>query len=1356
MHQLLPPFVLEHLKQNSLSGRFTASSLFADISGFTAITEALMQHGQHGAEVLADVMRTIFDPLVHGVYSQGGFIAFFAGDAFTALFPDEPDASPGASLSDWRAVAAAWQIHQHMLAHAEHVTPYGTFTFAVKVGVAAGQVEWGILRSSDGQRHAFYFSGEAVDSCAQSEHAACGDDVILSSNVYDAVQSQVTAEPCGEYWGVKALDGPWPTPQDASLPQVGPQEMVAFFPPQIVHQRLHGEFRQVITAFVNLRDIQTHGQLDTVMQYVFDLQQRYAGLLTRIDFGDKGCTLVLLWGAPVSFENDVERALNLALDLLAVAPRALRAGITQHIAYVGFSGSALQEEYTCFGQGVNLAARMMTAASWGSIWLGEAAARRAKRLFEIEPLGSHAFRGFAESQPTFEVRGRRTSPPRRFYQGRMVGRQPELAHLHEFVQPLWEGRFAGAVIVYGEAGIGKSRLLHEFHRDCQQGRGLALTWCLCQTNEVLRESLNPFRYWLRAHLEQSASPDETSADRQTRFDRKLEVLIARTPDPALQAELERTRSFLGALIDLHWPGSLYEQLGPQLRFGNTLEALKALLKAESLRQPVILHLEDIQWLDADSQQCLLHLTRDIADYPIAILCTSRYPDHYPLPGLSDGLFAPETPQMVLDLQKLSEAEVAELAVDTLGSPVAPSLLSLLDERAEGNPFFVEQLVLYLREQNLLAKGFQGLEPVTAGVLLPNDVRSVLSARIDRLSQDVKQVVQTAAVLGREFDLSVLSEMIQDDPDLLVKVRFAEEQVIWSALSEIHYIFKHTLLRDAAYDMQSRSQLRESHHLAAGAIEHVARQNGTLPAHCVDLAHHYGQAGDTEHERYYARLAGEQAAARYANSEAVRYLNRALELTPEANPFTRYAILSAEERVYDVTGARDIQLKTIEAMQALADALGQDHVRVAVTLCRANHAIVTGNFAAAVTALQNGIRLAQAIHDTRAEAEGYLHWGRALFFLGDYSAALLRYEHALTLARSAQLRQVEANALHNLGVVSDGQSYYARAIHYYEQSLGIFLEIGDRRGEGTTFNNLGFIANDLGDYVGALAHLEQALRIEREIGDRWGEAQTLNNLGLTHRHRGEYALALDCIRQALSIYRETSDQRGISYALVHLGMVLADLGDYDEAGDCYEQSLNTFRQIGNKRGIGVTLRHFGSLAHQQGNHELARVYSQQALDVIRELGDQHIQAYLLKNLGHAWEGLGDLEQAKAAFQQALTLRRKLKQEYLIPELIAGLARIALARQDAIQALAHAEEILAYLQNYALKGADEPICVYLTCYDILVERQDPRAQDILETAYHLLQERSAQINDDAQRHSFLENVKAHHAVIEAWTRTTSPAR
>ncbi|NTU56874.1 MAG: adenylate/guanylate cyclase domain-containing protein, partial [Anaerolineales bacterium] len=614
MHRVVPELIIENYQAGRFQGEFSCVGMFLDLSGFSKMTDALMQHGQHGAEVLAGLMHSVFDPLVRSIFWHGGKIVSFAGDGIMALFPVEGDEKRTAL----RALASAWVIQQELLRAPERTTVYGTFPLSVKIGITVGSADWRILRSEDGAQATYYFRGSAVDGSADAEHNAFAREILLTARMNDLLGDSILTQPQGPFHRFAGFRGEAPQATPFTPPSVNLEIARIFMPEEVIVHDMRGEFRQIVNLFMRIPDL-PDGKLADFINAVFELRKQYGGLLTRLDFGDKGCNLLMLWGAPVAYENDIGRALNFVIDLQGRMDFPITAGVTYYIAHAGYLGSEMCEDYTCYGWGVNLASRFMMNAPGGGIWVDERVARRVSQRFEIEYVGVQSFKGFAAEQKVFVLR-RRKNEMDTIYQGEMVGRDDELARLTRFIEPLWQGRFAGVLALTGDAGIGKGRLIQAFYSSRLFDERKAL-WGTCMADQVLRRSFNPLRGWLFRYF--GIRQNQPLDDRRLAFDSKIDDLLASIPDPDLSRELDRTRSILGALVDIYWDNSLYSQLDAEARYNNTFLALIALIKAESLRRPFILSVDDLHFVDPDTIAFLSQLKRSLsaaADaHPVAVI-----------------------------------------------------------------------------------------------------------------------------------------------------------------------------------------------------------------------------------------------------------------------------------------------------------------------------------------------------------------------------------------------------------------------------------------------------------------------------------------------------------------------------------------------------------------------------------------------------------------------------------------------------------------------------------------------------------------------------------------------------------------
>ncbi|MCB9143333.1 MAG: tetratricopeptide repeat protein [Anaerolineales bacterium] len=1301
IHILTPRFILEQHGRGEFSGELRAATLFVDISGFSAMVDTLMAHGQHGAEVAADIMRAVLEPVIDTVFSYRGFVSNQAGDAVTAIFPADQGGDDRAALQ--AALAAAARIQTIRKSHTDHESPYGSFAIGVKIGLAAGPVEWGIVRSTDDRRAMYYFRGPAIDACAEAEHQAKAGDIVLAPGVEERAREFATVDVSGGAARVVAVADDLPAPIVPQLPPPDLDLMARYFPLSVLTQEYSGEFRWVVNVFVALPTVRTTVQLHTFMQTVFELQGRYGGFVNRLDFGDKGANLLIFWGAPVAHENDIQRALEFLLDLQTRTSIPVSAGVSYRISHAGAMGGSLAEEYTCYGRGVNLAARLMQTSSPGDILVDEDVAQRAEQHFDLEFLGEQSFKGFADKQRVYQLFDRREDHDELF-RWPMAGRQRELHQLEEFLAPLATGTCAGAVIVLGEAGTGKSHLIHAVQHS-PAVEAIGARWALCQANQTLSESLHPFRYWLMDFFGQSST--QVEARNKLAFNRRLNTLVADCPDSDLSHELDRTRSFIGALLGLRWPDSLYEEMDAQGRFENTMEGLIALIKAESLRQPIILHVEDAQWLDADSLTLMERLWRRIDDQPVAMVATARSEQF--AASIRDALLALITclPWIQIDLGRLSTDDLTDLASHILGAPVAPSLAALLQARTEGNPLFAQQFVLYLKEQQLLQQNADGAFTAAslAGQDVPADVQALLIARIDTLTNEIRNIVHTASVLGREFEVLLLSDMLTNAKSIARWIAIAEKADIWQPMSEIRYIFMHGLLRDTAYRMLTHQRRSALHRLAAEASERQFAAD--LAPHYSSIGFHYEQADMAAPACRYLQLAGQAAADSYQNQVAIDLLTRALALA-EA-PSQRLDLLLARETVFDRLGQRDDQRDDLDKATQLAEQLGEPQRQATVALRLANLLRVVGKLQDSLEALEQAVDFSRRADDRTGEARVWLLRGMIAFRNGDYDLASQHLTTSYTLASESGASTTAAEAHYNLGNCALANEDLDEARRHYTEALEVFQETHQHRGEVNCLLMTGVVDRRLGNLDVAVETYQRALVTAREIGWRHGESYVLSSLGNTWFILGDFGQAAEKHLEALVIRRNVADRQGEAASLDTLGLVAQFQSDADHAHQQYEE----------------------------------------ALAMQRSQNDQRSQAYTLTHIALLTEETGDLDAAASAQREALALRTR--GSSLISAAIdnlAGLARIALARSDMSEARQRVGQIADLLAEKGMADVEFPALVYLTMYRVLrAAGETERAEAALVEGQAMIRAQAGQIADAAVRQMFLDHGPYIHQLLSA---------
>lgn len=1298
MHRIVPELIVENFRKDEMSGEFPAVGMFLDLSGFSTMTDALMQHGQHGAEVLAGLMHSVFDPLVRSIFSHGGKIVSFQGDGIMALYPIEGDRQHTAL----RALSSAWFIQKQLLSDPERITIYGKFPLSVKIGLSVGDVSWRILRSNDDRQAIYYFRGTAVDDAAEAEHQAGAKNIVITLELNELLKDTIDTEPQGDLFRFINFYSEIPESVSYSLSPVDLEISRRFMPEDVIVHDIRGEFRQIVNLFMRIPEL-PDAELKKFINTVFELRKQYGGLLSRLDFGDKGCNMLILWGAPVAYENDIGRSLNFVLDLQGRIDFPITTGVTYYIAHAGYLGSEMCEDYTCYGWGVNLASRFMMSASAGQIWVDERVARRVSQQFDVEHLGAQSFKGFAEEQKVYQLRGHKSDFDV-IYQGEMVGREEELRQLEEFVTPLWDGKYAGILSVTGDAGIGKGRLIHAFNSSSLFREHHAL-WATCQTDQILRGSFNPFRKWLLRYF--GMSPTQTWDERRQAFDSKVNDLLVSVPDLELASDLNRTRSVLAALVDVTWDDSLYSQLDAEGRYNNTLLALVALIKAESLRQPVILYVDDVHFIDSDSKVLLSRLKRSLSaspeSHPVAILLVYRKQgDNLPVQDdISDN---------EVELDGISHSELLHLAEILLGGSASPALLELVMSRSEGNPYFAEQVIRYLQEERLLEVSSDGWRQVSRerSTLLPGDIRALLVARLDQLKQEVKDIVQTASVLGREFEVRVLVQMLGDETDTMSYVFEAEKAAIWAPLQEIRYIFHHGLLRDAAYTMQMRARRKELHVLALNALEALYEtDSGNRHA---ELAYHAEHGDLPSKAQHYYTQAGKLASGSYQNERAVDYFTRALAYTPFDDLATQFDLAAERAELFSRMGRRESEYKDLNSMETWANRLSDKNRLVKTYMLQIRYHYTIGNYLDAIECARHAAENLTENIEPKTVITTHVHWASTLLRIGKPDEAMQQALKGLQLARNNQNRLSEASVLTLMGLIALEQKDPTIAHKYLEDGLLIAREVKNRRIEMYALNNLALSEGSIkGNYAVAGEYYEQTYRIAREVGDRYGEGFALANLGWTAGMQGN-----------------------ITAAYSH-----------------HENSLKVAREIGNLNQEAYTLINLSALSGIQKDAAQALKFARQAEELSRKILDRTAEAWSMLYMGHAYLLLRESAEARNAYLRSISIRDELDQPSLVMEPLAGLVEAALQMDDLESASRETNKILAYLAGGgSLDGTEEPLRIYYACYQLLINQKDPRAQQVLQTANQLLETQVSNFKDAQSRKLYVENFPWRRAIRDAY--------
>jgi len=1310
---LLPHFIQEQYLDGNTQGQVEAYTLFVDLSGFTPLTEDLMRQGARGAEQLSNVLNEIFEPLVRMVYAKGGFIPYFAGDAFTAIFPAEgqpmgvKDIIQGAMLA--RNLFSQRQFR------------FGNFTIGIKFGLSYGTVEWGIV---GGPAKAYYFRGAPIDGCAACQIKAKDKDIVID----EALRQHL---PKGQFalmeleTGFYKIKGGIPSEESsiisAELPPIERGVAMQFLPDAVARYNQEGEFRTVISVFISFEGVDTHALLNDFASIVLEQINNFSGYFKEIDYGDKGGVMVGFFGAPVSFENNSDRALEFISsireelrELQSQSGLRYRVGVTMGTAYTGIVGGVERCQYAAVGNRVNLAARLMTYATWDEVLVDEEIQKN--HHFHFLNRGNIEYKGIKGLVPTFRLVGRNYEA-RTSYSGDMVGRESELEQLLDFSRPLFEGKSAGIAYIYGEAGIGKSRLVHEL-KNVLYGQQL-VHWHTCQSDQILKKPFNPFLYFLKNYFEQY--PESTSLANIRNFEGRFNQLLdelseAQRPEArAIRRELVRTRTVLAALIGLNFQNSIWDQLDAKGRYQNTLSAIINLLIAESLIHPAVIELEDGHWLDDNSRELLQEFIRQMGRFPILLIVTSRYKDDGTRPEIIPGnpFQEQDIPVREIDLNNLQPEAVLAFAELHLGGAINEEFFDLLVRTSNSNPFYLEQILEYFSESGLLKEEGGKWSIRDKNVKLSSSINAILTARIDRLSTLVKETVKAAAVIGREFEVPILSEVMKTQEEfvrrngnasalLKEQIKRAERGQIWHAMNELRYIFRHSLLREAVYSMQLRARLQQLHRLIGEAIERLYVDS--LDERYVDLAFHYEQAGVFEKTCEYLRKAADYARSNYQNQQALDYYERLLKkLSRQKDVANQIQTHLKKGKVLELIGQWDECEQAYERALKLAK-----QSRDVVLLGQANNSLgqllmLKGEYRKAMAILQTAAGLFESIDDKVGIARTYGNLGNLYFRQGEYDEAKAYFEQSLEIGYSNIEPTSNAQVAANLGLTYMNQGNYDEGIRCQRAQLDICEQHNDKQGMATLYTNMGIVYFEKGDYDAALETYQKGLALSEELGNKLLTSIAIGCIGSVYERKGDYRRAMENFQRDLAICEELGDKQGIAIALGLIGELLSIEGDFHGAIEYLQKNLMLCEELGYQKGIAKAVNTLGDVFYYTRQYDRSLHFYNRAIEVTRKINNRLVLGTSLMEKGIVLMELGQIEGLDAIIGEALDVAEELGNPDLLFEARILVAKFEHQKGNTAQAIQMLQDI--YRQQLT---ASQQAAINFELFQFLPEEEAYRRQ------------------------------------------------
>jgi class 3 adenylate cyclase/tetratricopeptide (TPR) repeat protein/type II secretory pathway predicted ATPase ExeA len=1016
------------------------------------------------------------------------------------------------------------------------------------------------------------------------------------------------------------------------------------------------------------------GAFDVLIEPVY----RYEGTVARL----MGDAILAFFGAPIAHEDDPERACRAGLEIIKGAGRYaarleeergirgfnVRVGINTGLVVVGEVGSDLRVEYTAMGDAINLAARMESAAEPGTILITEDTHKLIAPLFETEALGPIEVKGKTEPVSVYRVLVPKVVPlkPRGIagLESPLVGRETEFRALQEAVEHLQAG-VGGIVTVVGEAGIGKSRLVAEAQkRTLAKVRKPSQGWSSVQWVEGRCLSYGtsvaylPWLDVLRALLE--VSPEDTPVAVRNTVRQWVQALRLSSGQALRPDRFEGVYPYLGHLMSLPLEAAeeaiVRDLEGEQLKAG-TFRAVETLLEGMAQQHPLVIVCEDLHWADPTSVELLERLLALTDRAPLLFICVFRpQTEHgcWRLRETAARTYGHRHTDLWLD--PLSAVESETLVGNLLyAEGLPPKLKERILSHAEGNPFYVEEIIRSLMDSGAIVQDeatgrWQATQEV-ADIAIPDTLQGVLMARIDRLQEETKRVLQLAAVIGRIFLYRVLAAIAREERELdahLLNLQREEMIRERARLPELEYIFKHHLTQEAAYNGLLRKERRGFHRRVAEALERLYPDR--MEEQAGLLAHHWERAEEPEKAQHYLYQAGEQSRRQYANQEAISYFQRALALLKEAPPDAprKKAPTKLYESLGDVLAFIDRYDEARTAYQnALARIPAQD--RIGQGRLHRKTGTTWGSSRQPEKVMQAYDKAETALGQEPAEAapEWWQEWvdiqlarTTVYYWKGKVREQTELVEkvrpvveqHGTPVQRVRFfLELVVANNRRDRFIVSEQTLAYSRAYLEGAQESGSLHPIAHARFV------LGFNLLWRGEFDEAKEQMNTALELMARMGDITAQTQCLTYLTIVYRKSGQVEEAMDYALRSLEAATSVQNPMYIGAARANLAWVAWRKVNLAEALEKGKAALESWQQSPGYPFQWLALYPLISVALAHDRIPEAVEYARGLLEPAQQALPDPLQTVLEEAI-KTWER-GEPEAARTHLDQAIELAQE---------------------------------------------------------------------------------------------------------------------
>lgn len=1161
--------------------------LFADVSGFTPMSEELSKLGVEGAEILTDILNRYFSRMIRIIHGYGGQVMKFGGDAILCFFPGKEALH--------HTIQAAWKMQKAMTRFQNIKTAIRKFSLQMKIGIATGETLLGCV-GNPAVRLEYIFAGAPVDLSADAEHHALSGEIILAMAAGESICSEYMTRPISTGFSKIVLveeQGPFQSRQSGRFSKVKYYlikeifEMAASGYDRFIAS-LHGAVPVFIqfSGFHYTREGFELAAFSDFFTQVITLTHQYKGRLNRLSMGDKGSTFFLLFGAPTPLEEKELLACSWALELKGMIEDyfpnvSLRIGINEGRIYSGIVGGAGRYDYTVMGDAVNFAARLMQKAKDNQILISNAVHAVVSGKFRGTFLGKQKFKGKSQKLPVYLLQSRKKlstlSVQKKQIQNAFYGREKIVSMIQELTEKVVRGKPA-VLITEGEAGVGKTTL-------CQHIIDLfsIQDWNILLANGNVIDQGRAYEPW--QELLRKAFFDDDVPSR-----RAIENRLAAI-DKHSTLYLSLFEDFFGLPVtttDVYYDQNTRKRLVHHLASSVIVRYL--------IRSKTIMFLDDLHLYDTLSYELFMVFLNHLRGEPIFILAATR-------PGWRKELLAERDICSIYDLQGFEQMEVQQMAEGFLGGPVGKKLVLLLFEHARGNPFFTRTLLEHLKGLKLIERRI-GIWTVLPGLNLGSVFRGdeIILAKIALCSLEEQVILRYAACAGPTFSRRVLKETLKN--------RFSEDT--WNVLCQKNYFyerendmvsFHHTLEQQCFYNSLTLRFRKRTHRKFGLVIETMHASN--LDSWCSKLADHFLKGHVKEKAVNYCIIAAKQKWKKDLFLESYKlYESAYILLKYTSDPRKLKLEYSLSHTLYRL---EKLETALTFAQKSRHHALQAGEQDLYFDSCILQYMIMEK--LSLYTFIPAASRLLKRIPEGKTGFSAKIRYclGLAYFRKGKLERSLtyleniieeeLLHENEFVLIAYQIIASIYRRQLRFRKALSiiENAIVYAQKWNKPYQELGLQIEKA-------------LIILESGDSTKSMQIYSRLLGKCEEYGDLDLLATALVNCGNVEISRGEFRKAQEYIEEAIELFNSFGDRRGLGNGLNLLGFISFEEGDYETSYNYYYRAMESLEQKGDKGEIVLIYYNLAEVSLKSGRKNQARKWLQQFQQMIKISNSTHLQQY----------------------------------------------------------------------------------------------------------------------------------------------------